>query len=719
MNARIPPDVWHVLLAAVVSFAIAITVMGLWDADLRTPLNPHSDGLLHAAMIRGTLDDGNPRVIERVGEPGDLDFRDFPATDNLSLLLIRGLSLAIRDAGLLLNVYFLLTFPLVTASAFLVTRRLGLTIVSSWVVAILYAMLPYHFMRSVGHLFLSAYFMVPPAILVALWLSRGEPLFQRREPGFRPGLTIAAITLSLILGCCGVYYPFFACAIFVIAGVTGCAVRRTWWPALNAAIVIALVFGTVGANLAPSILKERSEGKLSVAKRVAAESELYGLKVTQLILPIRDHRIDAWNRLRQEYQSFPLVNENELASLGVVGSAGFLVLLAWLLFGKPQPPAMNWGFGLLNHLSVLNLWAVLVGTIGGFSSIFALLVSPRIRSYNRISVFIAFFALVAVGVLLDRLSTGWRRGAVVAVAALLIVLGTLDQTSPSYQHFHGNPYPATTATFVRQIRTLVPPNSAIFQLPYFPFPENGPILEIGDYEHFRPYIQSTDLRFSYGAVKGSAADLWQKEIASSPPDQLARKLALAGFAGVWIDRRGFPDRGAEIEASFASQTGANPIVSPTDDQSFFPLVLLRSRLAREYGPQGFLNAAETMASPLVVSWRKGVSAEEIAGEVRYRWVSREGELVIHNTGKTTRQAELTFEVESGRDEPSTLEISGALSERIRLGADPLRVRRVVALAPGAHRLRLRSDAKPVDAPADPRVLVFQIRDFSVGDADRK
>jgi len=713
------PDLWHILTASIISLAVAISVMGLWDADLRTPLNPHSDGLLHAAMVRGTLDDGDPRIIERAGEPGDLDFRDFPATDNLSLLLIRGLAIPIRDPGLLLNVYFLLTFPLVTVSAFLVARRMGLSVVASWVVSILYAMLPYHFMRSVGHLFLSAYFMVPPAILVALWLSRGEPLFQRRERGFRRGLTIAAIVLSLILGCCGVYYPFFACAIFVIAGATGAAVRRTWWPALNAAIVIALVFGSVAVNMAPSILKERAEGKLDVAKRVAAESELYGLKVAQMLLPIRDHRIDSWNMLRQEYQSFPLVNENELASLGAVGSAGFLFLLVWLLFGKPQPPAMNWGAGLLNHLSVMNLWAVLVGSIGGFSSIFALLISPRIRSYNRISVFIAFFALIAIGVLLDRSSTRLRRSAIVAIAVLLMVFGTLDQTSASFQDFDGNPYPATTAAFVQQIRALVPADGAIFQLPYFPFPENGPIGGIGDYEHFRPYIESTDLRWSYGAVKGSAADLWQREIASSPSDELARKLALAGFTGVWIDRRGYPDHGAAIEAAVASEAGVSPIVSPTGDQSFFPLLLLRSGLLREYGPEGFREEAEKVASPFVVSWQKGVSAEEHAGETTFRWVSREGELVVHNTGKTTREAEVSFEVETGRDEPSTLEISGIISERLRLGAEPVRVRRVVALDPGAHRLRLRSDATPVDAPADFRVLVFQVRDFSVRDAGRQ
>ncbi|MCA1732748.1 MAG: hypothetical protein LC732_04010, partial [Acidobacteria bacterium] len=165
-------------------------------------------------------------------------------------------------------------------------------------------------------------------------------------------------------------------------------------------------------------------------------------------------------------------------------------------------------------------------------------------------------------------------------------------------------------------------------------------------------------------------------------------------------------------------TGANPIVSPTGDQSFFPLLLLRSRLFREYGPKGLREEAERVASPLVVSWHKGVSAQETAGETTFRWVSREGEMMIHNTGKTTRVAEVAFEVETGRDEPSTLEISGALSERLRLGAEPVQIRRVVALAPGGHRLRFRSDARPLAVPTDPRVLVFQISGVSVRDASR-
>ena len=54
---------------------------------------------------------------------------------------------------------------------------------------------------------------------------------------------------------------------------------------------------------------------------------------------------------------------------------------------------------------MLNATALLYGTVGGFGTIFALFVSPQLRSLNRISVFIAFLSLAAVAACLDR---WWR-----------------------------------------------------------------------------------------------------------------------------------------------------------------------------------------------------------------------------------------------------------------------------------------------------------------------
>src|SRR5262249_23378402 len=132
---------------------------------------------------------------------------------------------------------------------------------------------------------------------------------------------------------------------------------------------------------------------------------------------------------------------------------------------------------LVDGLAVLNWGAVLLATIGGLGSLIALLGCSWIRAYNRISVYIAFLALFAVAVFLERFRNRLRGrpGAKALFAGLLgalLVLGVLDQTSrdccPYYdvaKHDHIN-----DADFVRAVEASVPPGAMVFQLPYAPFP---------------------------------------------------------------------------------------------------------------------------------------------------------------------------------------------------------------------------------------------------------
>src|SRR5204862_367728 len=75
--------------------------------------------------------------------------------------------------------YYLLSFPLVTLTALLVLRRLGCAYAPALAVALLYAFLPYH-TRRIGHLFLSAYWLVPPAVLLVV------RTYPARSPFARP-----------------------------------------------------------------------------------------------------------------------------------------------------------------------------------------------------------------------------------------------------------------------------------------------------------------------------------------------------------------------------------------------------------------------------------------------------------------------------------------------------------------------------------------------------
>src|SRR6188474_1020876 len=82
--------------------------------------------------------------------------------------------------------------------------------------------------------------------------------------------------------------------------------------------------------------------------------------------------------------------------------------------------------------------AVLLGMIGGFGSLFALAITPQIRTYNRISVFIAFFSLIPIGLLIDTLlrkvqASQRRKVVLLLILGIALVIGILDQTGRSFK----------------------------------------------------------------------------------------------------------------------------------------------------------------------------------------------------------------------------------------------------------------------------------------------
>jgi len=133
----------------------------------------------------------------------------------------------------------------------------------------------------------------------------------------------------------------------------------------------------------------------------------------------------------------------------------------------------------LDALGLLTIFAVLLGTVGGLGSIFNLLVTPWIRGYNRIGIFIAFFSLAALLLLLDRIPL--KRLFLWGLAAGLVVLGIYDQTStgmiPRYRSLKRE-Y-ENDAAFVREIEDGLPAHSRIWQIPEMVYPEDEPFTAWG------------------------------------------------------------------------------------------------------------------------------------------------------------------------------------------------------------------------------------------------
>ena len=559
------------------TLCVLVVTLRLWQADLHAPVFSYGgDALLHLELTKSILDHGWYLHSPALGAPGQFDGREFTSVDVLAGLVIKFLGWFTHNPALLNNVFYLGTYPLVSLGTFFVGRRLGLSAGPAALAGLLYAFLPYHAYRNTGHLYLSAYYVVPPTVLLAWWVASGR-LFEEGGHKRPRRLWWGALT-CLVMSLEGVYYPFFAGLLLGVASAVALCARRDRRHALAGAGLAALLAAGMLACLLPTLGRmHRYQGPLA-SQRVFGETETYGLKVAQMVLPMDGHRWRPFKLLRRRYrQAAPLINENTGASLGLVGAAGFLALLGRTLLRPVRPTGqreadadaettgalwLNERRRMLDVFGVFNATLLLYGLIGGFGVLFAFFVSPQLRSLNRISLFLALFSLLAVAAWLDAWffrpgSSGGRRRAGWVVLALLLAAGCWDQTPRA----EPEGYAAVAAdyhqdaAFFRQVAAAVPPGGMICQLPYAAFPEAGGVGRMEDYAPFRGDLHTHGLRWTYGAMRGSPADRWQRAVLTLPAGELVQRLSLAGFAGIVFEREGYPDGDTSVEGKFRALLG--------------------------------------------------------------------------------------------------------------------------------------------------------------------
>lgn len=721
-NAR-ARKIGEYLLATVICLLALTSVMELWRANLRIPFTYTGDSLVYSTFIKGIVDNGWYFHNELVGAPTGLHMYDFPLPDNFHFLLLKFLSLFTSDHGLILNLFFLLTFPLTTLSSLYVFRHFGISYLPSLLGSLLYAFVPYHFFRGEGHLFYSAYYMVPLMVLVILWVYSGRLQLIKRSDGkthfgFRSWRAVSSLLVAVVIASSGAYYSFFGCYLLLVIGVIAFIQKRGISPFLTAVILVGVISLTTVINLSPHIVYLREHGNPQSMVRRADEAERFGLKIAQMLLPMSGHRVSRLAQLKQDYSHAPLTNENNNATLGLVGTIGFLLLVGVLLGWRPRSATED-PDDLVPTLSKLNLATLLLATIGGFGSLFALLISPHIRSYNRLSIYVAFFCLFAVVLVLDgfaRRQVRSRKGRIIFGVALVgvLILGILDQTSkffiPDYRGLKAEW--VDQHDFVTKAEQTVPANSTIFQLPYVPFPESPPLHDMLDYDHLKAYLQSKSLRWSYGAIRGREGDEWQRSVASLPVPAFLETLSFAGFNGVYVDRHGYEDKGAALESELATALGTTPVTSNSGRFAFFPMLQFNQQLLQKYTEEEWLAKKESVFPSVMFYWRGGFSDLERNGEENWRWCSANGELDIYNRSEQERKVVLEMSFSTGYEEPSDLTIRGALhSDQLKINSQGRPYTMTLTVPPGHNVIEFVSNAQAVKTVNDPRVLMFRVNNF--------
>lgn len=543
--------------AMVLALVGAALVLELWQADLRVPFAYTGDATLNLTLIKDVLENAWYFENPELGAPNEQELYDYPVVsgETLNLFLFRLLGLGTGDPALVMNLFFLLTFPLVALTSYLVLQRLAVSRGISLVVALLYTFLPYHFQRGEVHLFLAAYYAVPLGAYLAIAVFRGDRLFGR----WRPTLITAAMCAVVATASGSGYYAVFTVVLVVVAALLRFVVRREREALVAGGAVVAAIAAVSLLQLAPTIVYRAANGTNDeVAKRFWFESENYSLRLTNLLLPVDGHRIDALADMKDEYTAAIPQTEARSATLGVVATLGFLWLVGVAL-AAAAGAGRRYQLGLYAGLAVLTVTATLIATTGGFSTFIAV-IWPQIRSWNRLSVFIAFFSLAAVALLLGSLERRLRAPVFGALLAGLLVVGVLDQTTKAYVP----PYEAVEAAwredsrFFDRLDDELPGGAAVVQLPYEAFPEPPQPLFMGGYEPAKAYLHSDDLDWSWGAMRGRPED-WAATIAGRPAAEVVAAARQEGFAGILLDRAALGQAAAATEAEYRAAVGSGPV----------------------------------------------------------------------------------------------------------------------------------------------------------------
>ena len=370
---------------------ILVAVYDLRHADLSVPLQytVHKDMMLHLIAMKTIRETGWIHVNERMGAPGFMDIYDYSTLDALGWLMLKGLMLPTGNPAAGINLFFLLGFFVNGWACLFVLRRFGISGPIALGAGSLFAFLPYHFYRGPWHMSLSFYAVVPPAVMLCLWIcERGPP----SSSGIAGGVGAARSrgrwgrSRSRLTALLSIYYAWFMGFLLVTSGLVAWLRRPRLVPPWDACICLVVSWPRWRPRSPPSSPTGRSTPKApNAVQRSPGQSQMWGLTVPELVMPTVGHRIPKLRIVESRRSigqgadpSSPRmdtrmsINEKYFNALGVVGSSGFFFLLLILLAGGARWVSR---FEPVSDLAKLNIASVLLGS--GFATTSSRSSSPR------------------------------------------------------------------------------------------------------------------------------------------------------------------------------------------------------------------------------------------------------------------------------------------------------------------------------------------------------
>lgn len=335
--------------------------------------------------------------------------------------------------------------------------------------------------------------------------------------------------------------------------------------------------------------------EVTVVTRFLNEVEWYGGKLIQYILPVSGHRISILAKLREIYDStFPLVNENSFASLGLVMTIGFLVALLTCFFNKDKFLEKYEMYG------KIELFLFFVSTIGGLGVIVGF-INYNLRCYNRFSYFIGAVGIIVSMNLLQDICC-WiedkkkiTKTVTYLLCALILGIGIFDQTTLGMQYTQEEGQNLkiryyNDAKFVKEIEEYEGQDADILVFPVMNAQEAVlGITKEGCSTSFNErilFLHSSTSDWSVFSSAGEAGERWLNWLENFSVETQAEIAATVGISGIAIYYGGYGTEQLNMHLTKLNEIVGPPcIVHDSGTWAYYSLGNLRDIMIERYSEE--------------------------------------------------------------------------------------------------------------------------------------
>jgi len=561
-------DLLAVILLALFSSFAAAYALGARPGNL-DQLWAAGDLLPVYADAKGMIENGWFSPNPQLGYPFVQDFSGFPQTEYVQFGIIKILTVITGNALTSVNLYVVLTFPLVAIAGFALFRSVRIPILLAAFLAFGIAFVPWHFVR-IGHILLANYSSMLVGLLLVGFVLRGTldgPINSKRKVL----LYVLMLFGAVYVGLNGVYYAAFTVMIGGLALLFQVIAGRRVIPSIRSFLFLMVVPLTLVVALVAVKLGEVYDVTRPVI-RSPFDGELYGGQFMSLlsiapsigsgILPPQVARL---SEITPEVNAEGLALNSLLTFVGVVVA---LTVLGLTLAGSRRYRRFDGVVGDSRIWTLALAVALLLFVKTGLGTMISFAISPQIRAWGRISIAILAIALVVLGIVVTRWWRSRKWLPLLAALGILIALPTiLDPfwSQRQLNHKYGAKTGDSLTAYIGSAEQVLAPNCPVLELPITVFPEVPPVFRSRDYSALMPYLYSSDLRWSYGALKTSDAGHWVADnLANKGVAAQAAAAEQVGFCAVQLDLWGFDPKTVDAtQAAYKAELG-EPIAKSTD-----------------------------------------------------------------------------------------------------------------------------------------------------------